>query len=69
VRDAQLALEIAPHREPTWRLLMDAHEAAGDIASALDAFGRCVRTLREALGVAPSTATRERHAALLVRSG
>jgi DNA-binding SARP family transcriptional activator len=68
VRDAQLALEVVPLREPTWRLLMDAHEAAGDTASALDTFGRCVRTLREVLGVAPSAATRERHLALLGRA-
>jgi DNA-binding SARP family transcriptional activator len=69
VRDAELALELAPLREPTWRLLMDAHEAAGDTASALDAFARCQLVLREALGVGPSPVTRERHSALLVRTG
>lgn len=69
IRDAQLALEAAPLRETTWRLLMDAHAAAGDTASALDAFARCQRTLREALGVGPSPATRERHSALLAEAG
>ena len=48
---------------------MDAHAAAGDTASALDAFGRCQLTLREALGVGPSEATRERHTSLLTEAG
>ena len=69
VRDAQLALELAPLREPTWRLLMDAHAAAGDTASALDAFARCQLALRDALGVGPSPVTRERHSALLAQAG
>lgn len=69
IRDAQLALELAPLREPTWRLLMDAHEAAGDTASALAAFARCQVALRETLGVGPSRATRERHSALLAEAG
>jgi SARP family transcriptional regulator, regulator of embCAB operon len=68
-RDAQLALRVAPLREPSWRLLMDAHAAAGDIASALEAFARCQRTLRDALGVGPCAATRERHLALLAEAG
>jgi len=68
IHDAQLALELAPLREPTWRLLMDAHAAAGDTASALAAFARCQLTLREALGVGPSPATRERHSALLAQA-
>lgn len=69
IRDAQLALELAPLREPTWRLLMDAHAAAGDTASALAAFARCQGALREALGVGPSPATRARHSALLAEAG
>jgi SARP family transcriptional regulator, regulator of embCAB operon len=69
VRDAQLAVEVAPLREPAWRLLMDAHAASGDTASALDAFARCQLTLREALGVGPSRATRERHSSLLAEAG
>ena len=67
--DAQLALEVAPLREPSWRLLMDAHAAAGDVASALDAYARCQLTLREALGVGPSERTRERHVELLGSAG
>jgi DNA-binding SARP family transcriptional activator len=69
VRDAHLAVEAAPLREPAWRLLMDAYAASGDTASALDAFARCQRTLRDALGVGPSPATRERHSALLAEAG
>jgi SARP family transcriptional regulator, regulator of embCAB operon len=69
VRDLHLALECEPLREPTWRLLMDAHAAAGDTASALATFARCRLVLREALGVGPSPATRERHSALLAQAG
>ena len=69
IRDLHLALELEPLREPTWRLLMDAHAAAGDTASALEAFARCRRALRDALGVGPSPATRERHSALLAEAG
>jgi SARP family transcriptional regulator, regulator of embCAB operon len=69
VRDARLALELAPLREPGWRLLMDAHAAAGDTASALEAFGQCQLALRAALGVGPSAATRDRHLALLAEAG
>ena len=69
VRDAQLALEVSPLREPGWRLLMDAYTAGCDIASALDAFARCQQTLRDALGVGPSAATREPHAAILAMAG
>jgi DNA-binding SARP family transcriptional activator len=69
VRDAQLVLDSSPLREPAWRLLMDAHAAAGDTASAIAAFARCQGTLREALGVGPSVATRARHEALLSQTG
>jgi DNA-binding SARP family transcriptional activator len=69
IRDAELAVQVAPLREPGWRLLMDAYVAAGDTASALQAFARCQVTLREALGVGPSGATRDRHSALLAQAG
>jgi DNA-binding SARP family transcriptional activator len=68
-RDAQLVVDIAPLREPGWRLLMDAHAAAGDIGSALHAYARCRETLTHALGVGPSQTTRERHTALLAQAG
>ena len=69
VRDAERAVELAPVREPGWRLLMDAHAAAGDISSALAAYARCRTVLTEELGVGPSPATRESHQALLARAG
>jgi DNA-binding SARP family transcriptional activator len=69
VRDAELAVEAAPTREPAWRLLMDAHAAAGDIASALQAYGRCAEAVAAALGVGPSATTRDHHAALLTQAG
>ena len=65
IHDLRLVLEIEPLREPTWRLLMDAHAASGDVASALAAYENCRGTLRETLGVAPSAATRAHHEALL----
>ena len=68
-REAERAVALAPLREPGWRLLMDAHAAAGDIASALEAYDRCRVTLAEALGVGPSPATRESHESLLARAG
>jgi SARP family transcriptional regulator, regulator of embCAB operon len=68
-RDAELAVELAPTREPGWRLLMDAHAAAGDIASAIATYGRCRDALGEALGVGPSALTREHHMALLAHAG
>jgi DNA-binding SARP family transcriptional activator len=68
-RDAQLAVDVSPLREPAWRLLMSAHAAAGDTASALAAFARCQATLRDALGVGPSGPTRELHSTLLAQAG
>lgn len=69
IRDAQLAVELAPLREQGWQLLMDAHAAAGDVASALEAYSRCQLSLTDALGVGPSATTRERHRALLAQAG
>jgi SARP family transcriptional regulator, regulator of embCAB operon len=68
-RDAQLLVELAPVRERGWSLLIDAHTAAGDVGSALEAYARCRVALREALGVGPSPMIRDRHAALLARAG
>lgn len=67
-RDAEHAVRAEPLQETNWWLLMDAHAAAGDMASAVSAYERCRATLSDALGIAPSAATRERHAALLAQS-
>jgi SARP family transcriptional regulator, regulator of embCAB operon len=69
VGDAKRAVDADPLREPSWWLLMDAHAAIGDLASAIAAYERCRSTLDQALGIAPSPATRERHAALVARPG
>lgn len=57
VQDAELIVRLEPLRESGHRLLMRAHAAAGDRASALLAFERCRETLREELGTDPSPAT------------
>jgi DNA-binding SARP family transcriptional activator len=44
---------------------MDAHVGTGDLASAAAAYQRCRSTLAQELGIEPSPATRERHAAIL----
>jgi DNA-binding SARP family transcriptional activator len=67
-RDARRAVDVDPLRESSWWLLMDAHAETGDLASSLKAYERCRETLDRALGIAPSPATRERHAALLARA-
>jgi len=69
VRDAQLAVNGDPLRESSWWLLMDAHAETGDLASAIAAYERCRAILDEELGIAPSPATRGRHAAILARTG
>jgi DNA-binding SARP family transcriptional activator len=69
VHDLRLALDIEPLREPTWRLLMDAYAANGDVASALLAYESCRSALRDTLGVGPSAATRAHHQALLALAG
>ncbi len=65
VWNAQRAVDVAPLREASWWLLMDAHAAAGDRAAALEAYERCRTRLDDELGIPPSAATRQRHAALL----
>jgi DNA-binding SARP family transcriptional activator len=58
-------VELAPVRERGSCLLIDAHTAAGDVGSALEAYESCRVALRDALGVGPSPMIRDRHAALL----
>jgi DNA-binding SARP family transcriptional activator len=56
-RDAEEAIRLDPFREPSHRLLIRALLAAGDRAAAVRAFERCRLTLRDELGVDPSTET------------
>jgi DNA-binding SARP family transcriptional activator len=67
--DAELALALDPVRESAWRLLMRAHAGAGNVASALAAYGRCCAALADRLAVAPSPPTRAVHAELLASAG
>jgi DNA-binding SARP family transcriptional activator len=50
---ARAAVALAPFRESTHRLLMEAHEVAGNPAEALRVFEDLRRLLREELGTAP----------------
>jgi DNA-binding SARP family transcriptional activator len=62
---ARAAAALAPFRESAHRLLMEAHEAAGNPAEALRVFEDLRRLLREELGTAPGPATRAVHDRLL----
>jgi DNA-binding SARP family transcriptional activator len=59
------ALAVEPYRESTHRLLMRAHEAAGNRAEALRAYNRCRRLLAEEMGVDPSPETEHAYRSLL----
>ena len=62
---ARVAIATAPFRESAHRLLMEAHEAAGNPAEALRAFEDLRRLLREELGTAPGPAAIALHERLL----
>jgi DNA-binding SARP family transcriptional activator len=62
---ARAAVALAPFRESAYRLLMEAHEAAGNPAEALRAFEDLRRLLREELGTAPGPAAMAVHSRLL----
>ncbi len=66
---AQQLLRIDPLNEATYTSLMQLHGLSGDRANALQVYHRCMTTLREELGVAPSTATRKLYEQLLVEDG
>lgn len=67
VQAADEVVGLEPFRETGWRLLMRAHEAAGNVAEALRAYERCRRRLVDELGVDPADATEALHRALLAR--
>jgi DNA-binding SARP family transcriptional activator len=62
---ARSAVALAPFRESAHRLLMEAHEAAGNPAEALRAFEDLRKLLREELGAAPGHETLAVHERLL----
>jgi DNA-binding SARP family transcriptional activator len=59
------AIELAPFREPTYRLLMRAHMAAGSRAEAVRAYHRCRGFLADELGLEPAADTTTLYLALL----
>lgn len=62
---AREAVTRRPFRESAWRLLMRAHEAAGNRAEALVAYEECRALLREELGTSPDAETRDLHRRML----
>jgi SARP family transcriptional regulator, regulator of embCAB operon len=54
---AEEMIAIEPLRETSYRLLMQAHAAAGDYAEATRAFERCRTLLRTELGIGPAPQT------------
>lgn len=57
VETAHEATCLDPLREPSWRLLLRAHEASGNRPEAVSAFHRLRKQLRDELGVSPSAET------------
>lgn len=64
-RAAEEALALDPYRESSFRLLMEAHDAAGSRGEALRTYERCRRMLGEELGVAPADQTQRLYLQLL----
>jgi SARP family transcriptional regulator, regulator of embCAB operon len=65
VRWAGLVVEAEPFRESGYRLLMEAHVAAGNRGEALRVYERCRRLLAEELGAYPSPETESIYRGLL----
>lgn len=65
VRAAQQLIRLAPLRESGHRALMQALTAQGNLAEALQVYGRLCLTLRDQLGISPDPATRALHDHLL----
>lgn len=65
VRAGRELTRLEPYRESGWRILMQALDAEGNPAEALQAYDRLRTLLRDELGIAPSGPTQELHRALL----
>lgn len=65
VRVATATITRAPYRESAHRLLMRAHEAAGNRAEALKAYERCRKQLADEMGVNPDPETEALYVHLL----
>lgn len=68
IRAGRQLVELAPLRESGYRILMQGLAAQDNLAEALVVYGRLCETLRDQLGVSPSTASRELHERLLAAS-
>jgi len=62
---AEKAVALAPFRERGYRLLMEAHVAAGNRAEALQVYEKCRRLLADELGAYPSPETESIYRQLL----
>ena len=69
VADIQEALRVEPFRETLYRLLMRAHESAGNRAEALRTYEKCRSLLAEELGVDPARETEALYVDLLRSAG
>jgi len=62
---ARRLVELAPFRESGYRILMEALERSGNVAEALRVYDRLRITLRDELGVRPSSAVQDVYRRLL----
>ena len=62
---ARRLIELAPFRESGYRMLMEALERSGNAAEALRIYDGLRVTLRDELGVSPSSAVQDVHRRLL----
>jgi DNA-binding SARP family transcriptional activator len=62
---ARRLIELAPFRESGYRILMEALERGGNVAEALRVYDRLRITLREELGIPPSSAVQDVYRHLL----
>jgi DNA-binding SARP family transcriptional activator len=62
---ARRLIELAPFRESGYRILMEALERSGNVAEALRVYDGLRVTLRDELGVSPSSAVQDVHRRLL----
>lgn len=67
-RRGEELIALDPYREAGYMALMQVHAGAGNRAAALRVYERCCSTLREELGVTPSSALRDLHSQLLAES-
>jgi SARP family transcriptional regulator, regulator of embCAB operon len=65
---ARRLIELAPFRESGYRVLMEALERSGNVAEALRVYNRLRITLREELGIPPSSAVQDVYRDLLGRT-